>query len=32
MMQHNGNRLDGISDDGLSRLSYINAIEAKRQR
>ncbi|MGV1770080.1 transcription termination/antitermination NusG family protein [Agrobacterium vitis] len=32
MMQHNGKLLDGVSDDGLSRLAYINAIEAKRQR
>ncbi|MVA21114.1 transcriptional antiterminator [Agrobacterium vitis] len=32
MMQHNGKLLDGVSDEGVSRLAYINAIEAKRQR
>ncbi|MBB4007792.1 transcription termination/antitermination NusG family protein [Allorhizobium taibaishanense] len=32
MLQHNGNFLDGVSDEGLSRLAYVNALEAKRQR
>ncbi|NSZ16587.1 transcription termination/antitermination NusG family protein [Agrobacterium vitis] len=32
MMQHNGKLLDGVSDEGLSRLAYVNAMEAKRQR
>ncbi|KAA3512739.1 transcriptional antiterminator [Agrobacterium vitis] len=32
MMQNNGKLLDGVSGEGLSRLAYINAIEAKRQR